>query len=162
METDLASKAQQLEEITKQYNKLKTLLDQTTCSRSCREHTATTLEMISSTSSSVRYRRRQESKNVLEYIHGGENAAVQGAWDVVKSFAGKDMISTFVANYKRGKLIQNLVAKTLKEHTQSDQSLQQALAFKYQNFLSRESLIYCAKPTPQLLMVTKKFGCLVI
>ena len=112
-------------------------MDQTEFSRSRRKNTPTTTETISSTLSSTRYRRRQESNNVLEYIHGGEEGAVLGAWDVVSSGASPELMKTLIGNYKRGKFLQNVVTHALKEYHESDQSLKQAIAFKYQNFLSR-------------------------
>jgi hypothetical protein len=60
-----------LREINTQYFKLKALLDQKGYSRARRQNTSTTFATISSTCSSRRYRRRQETSNVLEYIHGG-------------------------------------------------------------------------------------------
>jgi hypothetical protein len=59
-------------------------MDQKGYARTRRKNTKTTINMISDCCSSVRHRRRQETKNVLEYIHGGKDAAVLGAWDFVK------------------------------------------------------------------------------
>ena len=66
------------EEISKQYEKLKTLLDQKTQSRTHRLNTSTTLDTINNPNSGVRYRRRGETKNVLEFIHGGQGRSVRG------------------------------------------------------------------------------------
>ena len=71
----------------------------------------------------------------LEYIHGGEEGAVLGAWDVVSLGASPELMKTLIGNYKRGKFLQNVVTHALNEYHESDQSLKQAIAFKYQNFL---------------------------
>ena len=73
----LSVEEQKIKEISKQYEKLKTLLDQKTQSRTRRLNTSTTLDTINNPNSGVRYRRRGETKNVLEFIHGGENGALK-------------------------------------------------------------------------------------
>ena len=80
---------QKLDEITVWYEKLKALLQQKQQSRTRRENTCTTLDTITSPNSGTRHCRRDETKNVLEYIHGGENAALLGAWDFVSANAPK-------------------------------------------------------------------------
>ena len=66
VDASLAVQEEKLKEVTMQYERLKTLLDQKEYSRTRRQNTETSLETISSNHSSVRYRRRHESKNVLE------------------------------------------------------------------------------------------------
>ena len=78
-------------------------------------NTRTTLHMINDRTSSVRYRRRTETKNVLEYIHGGEEAAVLGAWDFIASIANKELMDTLVSKYKKGKYLQNIISKSMKD-----------------------------------------------
>ena len=73
----------------------------------------------------------------MEYVHGGEEGAVLGAWDVVSSGASPELMKTLIGNYKRGKFLQNVVTHALKQYSESNQSLKQAIAFKYHNFLSR-------------------------
>ena len=47
------------------------------------------------------------------------------------------MMDSLIESYKRGKYLDNVVSQALKEHSKSDESLKQAVAFKYKNFLSR-------------------------
>ena len=68
-------------EVQKQYEKLRILLEQKGYSKKRRENSATTFEMIDNYNSSTRYRRRWETQNILEFIHGGLDGAVYGAWD---------------------------------------------------------------------------------
>lgn len=97
---------EQLSSMSRQYEKLKTLLNQKQQARSRRQHTKTTIEMIADRSSSVRFRRREETKNVLEYIHGGEEAAVLGAWDFFVTCGGQELLDSLISKYKRGKYLQ--------------------------------------------------------
>ena len=62
--------------------------------------------MITDRLCSVRFRRSQETKNVLDYIHGGEDADVLGAWDFITAHAGKELMDTLISKYKRGKYLQ--------------------------------------------------------
>ena len=80
LQRDVFEQGKKFDELNTQYEKLKVLLDQKEYARSRRKKNETTLETIRSTSSSVRYRRRQESQNVLEYTHGGKDGAIYGAW----------------------------------------------------------------------------------
>jgi hypothetical protein len=137
---EVAEIEQHLQNISQEYVKLKTLMDQKGYARTRRQNTKTTIDMISDLCSSVRYRRRQETKNVLEYIHGGEVAAVLGAvlgaWDFVTAHADKDLMDSLISKYKRVKYLQGVINKAMNDHKQYKDSLNQALAFKYQNFLS--------------------------
>lgn len=84
-----------------------------------------------------RYRRRQETKDILEFIHGGSIASIYGAWDYVYSTADKDMFNELMAGLKRGRYLQSLFEKAAKDYKNSDDALKQAVLIKYQNFLSR-------------------------
>ena len=59
----------------------KLLFERHNQAKSQRQKHPTTLETISDVKNSTRYSRRQETKDVLEYIHGGDiEAALYGAW----------------------------------------------------------------------------------
>lgn len=133
----LSVEEQKFKEISKQYEKLKTLLDQKTQSRTRRLNTSTTMDTISNPNSGVHYRRRGETKNVQEFIHGGENGALLGAWDFVSGEAPKAMMENLIGNYRRGKHVGDIVRKTVKDYTQSKSKLSEAINLKYTNFLSR-------------------------
>ena len=79
------------------------MLGQTQQARSRRAQNATTFDMISDVKSSTRYRRRQESKDMLEYIHGGEEGAIFGAWDLIAAYATNETMDKLIASYKRGR-----------------------------------------------------------
>ncbi len=124
---------------------MKTLLDQKGYARTRRENTSTTLETITNTDSSTRYRRRKETKNVLEYIHGGEEGALLGAWDFVAANMKKEMTDNLIGKYKRGKYLESIIGEAMKEFNKSTSSMAQAVAFKYQNFLSRRKFNFMCK-----------------
>ncbi|XP_078372353.1 uncharacterized protein LOC144656016 [Oculina patagonica] len=100
-------------------------------------NTATTFEMVNNPHSSTRYRRRQETKNILEFIHGGEEGSIYGAWDYLQSNATKDQMEKFIGSYKRGSFLQGVFGRAMKEYGNSEEALKQAVAMKYQAFLSR-------------------------
>ena len=72
---------EKVNQLNEQYNKFKSLLDQKGFSVSRRQNTSTTYEMVTNVNSSTRYRRRQETKNVLEFIHCGKEGSLYRAWD---------------------------------------------------------------------------------
>ena len=76
MNRDVAERERKLAELNSQFEKLKTLLDQKGFARTRRQNTATTFETITSNTSTVRFRCKRESQNVLEYIHGGKEGAL--------------------------------------------------------------------------------------
>ena len=104
---------------------------------------------------SVRYRRRQETSDVLEYIHGGEAGAVFGAWDFISSSSDKDTMDILIGNLKRGRYLQNIVAKAVQDYNKSEESLKQAIALKYNNFLSRRKFSLLCKTQTSVFDATK-------
>ena len=94
-------------------------------------------EIISDFKSSTRYRRRQETKEMLEYIHGGDEGALYGAWDFLASFASKEIIDKLISSNKRGKYLQGVFGTAVKDFNNSEEALKQEVAVKFQNYLSR-------------------------
>ena len=94
-------------------------------------------EIISDFKSSTRYRRRQETKEMLECIHGGDEGALYGAWDFLASFASKEIIDKLISSYKRGKYLQGVFGTAVKDFNNSEEALKQEVAVKFQNYLSR-------------------------
>ena len=126
-----------LELLKKEYNRFKLMLGQTQQGRSKRTQNATTFEIISDFKSSTRYRRRQETKEMLEYIHGGDEGALYGAWDFLASFASKEIIDKLISSYKRGRYLQGVFGTAVNDFNNSEEALKQAVAVKFQNYLSR-------------------------
>ena len=50
----------------------------------------------------IRYRRRKETKDLLEFVHGGEDAAINGAWDFVTSQCSQEKMEELVASFSPG------------------------------------------------------------
>ena len=93
--------------------------------------------MIYDGSNSTRFQRRKESADILNYIHGGEEAAILGAWDFIESNASKDVMDKLIGSYKRGKYLEGVFGKAVSDFSNSEEALKQAVAIKYKNFLSR-------------------------
>ena len=75
---------------------------------------------------------------MLEYTHGGDEGALFGAWDFVASFASKEIIDKLISSYKLGKYLQGVFEKAVKHFNNFDkEALKQAVAVKFQNYLSR-------------------------
>ena len=72
IEVELKEMEKNLHTLTKQHDRIKLLLDPKQNAKTVRQNTSTSLEMISNYNSATRYRRRHETKNVLEFIHGGK------------------------------------------------------------------------------------------
>ena len=118
-------------------------MEQKGFARKRRENAPTTETMINSSTSSTRYRRKEETKNILEYIHGGKESSLYGAWDYLKSHASTTLIEKLIVSYKRGKFIETVYGKFSNILSKSDASLKKAVATKYLNFfISKEVCIF--------------------
>ena len=126
----------ELEEIKEQLKKFRLILELKDYARKRRQNTCTTFESISDYNSSRRYRRRKETSDLLEYIHGGNEAAIYGAWDFIKSAANNDIMEKLVMSFKRGKFLENLY-NNFSNNNDNDKAMKKAIATKYLNFLSR-------------------------
>ena len=123
--------------LSEKFNKLNVLIEQKQFAKSKRESNPTTEAMISDVSSSTRYRRRKETKNMLEYIHGGANAALHGAWDFLTSSTSYQQLEKFLVDFKKGKFIEKVQGKFTNVIEKSDAALKKALAVKYATYMSR-------------------------
>ena len=137
---------EKINELNEQYNKFKTLLEQKGFSVSGGQNTSTTYEMVTNVNSSTKYRRRHETKNVLEFMHGGKDGALYGAWDYVSFSSDNQTVDKPISGFKRGKYLQGLLNKTMKDYQNSEESLKQAVLMKYQNFSSRRKYVLVCKP----------------
>jgi hypothetical protein len=135
LETDLT-------ELSCQYEKVRLLLEQKGYARKRRENIPTSKDMISNYSSSTRYRRKAETTNILEFIHGGLEGSLYGAWDYLKSFASSELMESFMQSYNRGKFLENLYLKFKQSDTEG---MKRALALKYLNFVSRRKYNFLCK-----------------
>lgn len=95
------------------------LVQQPQQSRAMRQKNPTSFDMISDPTNSTRYRRRKETTDTLTYIHGGEEGAAFGAWDFFASRASKVKIVKCLANYKKGRYVQDHVGRAVMEHNKS-------------------------------------------
>jgi len=145
IEEELKEKRSKLDEINVQYNKLRILLEQKQQSRSRRNNAPTTFETINTFNSSMRYRRRNETKDILEFIHGGLDGAIYGAWDFIASVVSSSVLDKLISTYKRGKYLQGVFGRALDNYKNSEEALKQATANKYQNFLSRRKFNFICK-----------------
>ena len=102
-----------LAKLSDRYDKIKLLVETKESSKRRREQNPTTHEMIMDTKSSQRYLRQSETKELLEFIHGGEVGAVYGAWDFISRYSSKDLMESFVLKHKRGRFIARQRVETL-------------------------------------------------
>ena len=144
LENDLSGQALNLKKVEKKFEKLKILLIKQDYGRTRRESLPTSWEMISSPKT-TRYNRLEETKNVLEYIHGGTEGALFGALDFIKRYASSELISKFVVDLKKGKFIEKLYGAFSTSFTNSDEGKNQAIAKKYFCYLSRSKYDFMNK-----------------
>ena len=76
---EMEEKQKGLDEINRKYEKLKVLLEQRGYARTRRQNVETSFEMINNRTSTTRVRRKLETKNILQFIHGGEEGSLYGA-----------------------------------------------------------------------------------
>ena len=127
---------EQLTSMSRQYEKLKTLLNQKQQARSRRQHTKPTIEMIADCffKCSVQATRGdQECLGIYSWWGRGSSSWSMGLFVTCGS---QELLDSLISKYKRGKYLQGIIKKAIEENSQSKSSLKQALAFKYQNFLS--------------------------
>ena len=139
--------------VTQQFEQVKSLvaslgLDYKQFSNSKRENNSTTKAMINDYNSSTRYRRRKETEKALKFIHGGECGSLYGAWDYIVTNDSKEFVTDLIVGYKRGKHLQQIFGNAMKEYQMSPEAMKQAIATKYQNFLSwRKFTLVCKTQT---------------
>ena len=65
-----------------------------------------------------------------------------------------------ISGFKRGKYLQGLLNKTMKDYQNSEESLEQAVLMKYHNVYPVESMPLSVKLSPQFLIQILTFGYL--
>jgi len=105
----------------------------------------TTDEMMGNVTSSTHYRRRNETKNILQYIHGGSTGAIFGAWDFLTHATTYAQLEDLLLKFKKGKFIEKLQGKFSTAFEKSNVAVQKALATKYASYLSRRKYIFTCK-----------------
>ena len=146
----------ELDNLRAENDKLKLIFEQRASSRTRRENNPTTFEIITSRSSSMRFERKKESKNVLEYIHGGQFGALLGAWDYLQTNVDRSLMNKLVMGYKKGKFIQYKLNELTKKYETSDEVLQRAIVMKYENFLSRRKYRFLSRTMDSFYDPNKK------
>ena len=134
-----------LADLKKDYNKIQQLLEQKGYARKRRQNTPTTFETINDTTNSTRYKRRNETKNMLAYIHGGDQCAIFGAWDYISSHCNTQLMEKLILSFKRGKFLDKLYGKFTNVLQKSDSGMKKAIAMKYAIIYHEENIISCAK-----------------
>ena len=95
LEFDLSELQGAFQRMAARYDKVKLLDQQKEYGRKKREDVPTSFEMINDHASSTRYKRRQETDEVLTYIHGGRNGAILGAWNFVSAHISQSLLDKF-------------------------------------------------------------------
>lgn len=145
LQKETAEQKGELNKVKEQYEKLRVMLEQKGYSRKRRENTETTWENVTSVTSSTRYRRRKETKNILEYIHGGSSGSLYGAWDYLQSHGDISVIQKMILSFKRGKFLEKLYGKFSCKLEKSESSLKKAVAQKFHGHLSRRKFAMICK-----------------
>ena len=123
----------EVELLQQQHEKLKLMLNQKQFSRTKRELHPTTFENIDDSANRTHYNRRIETKNILEYIHGGLSGALFGAWDFILGYGDETLIENFMVSYRRGKFNEKLYGKITDKRIHNENSMKSALPMKYKN-----------------------------
>lgn len=75
-------------------------------------------------------------------VHGGLHGAIYGAWDFIQSVSSNELMEKITLSYKRGNVFKDLYGKLSQDNTLK---LNQAIATKYQTYLSRRKYDYICK-----------------
>ena len=95
-EDQVKQQEEKVTQLNEQYHKFKSLLERRGFSVARRKNASTTYDVITNVSSSTKFRRRQETKNVLEFIHRGKEGSIYGAWDDISSAADNQTMDKLV------------------------------------------------------------------
>ena len=139
LEESKASLEEDVKKLNSGYNELKLAIEQKKHSKTQREKNPTSEE----TSRTTRHNRCIESKHMLEYIHGGIDGAIFGAWEFLTKYAQSDFFEKALHEYKKGKFMQKLYGN-FNESTNTE-SMNEAVASKFQLSLSRRKFTYLYK-----------------
>ena len=101
MSSQINEMSSQINEINEDYQKLKFIINPTSQGKTKRVKNPTTNEMVNDSSCSTRYVRRNETKDVLEYIHGGTDSVVFGSFDFLKKHASPEQMEEFLLVFKK-------------------------------------------------------------
>ena len=124
---------------------VKVILNQAELRHVRRNTNPTDLSMISDRSNSTRFKRKTQTKQILNVIHGGEHGAIYGAFDFLQTAASRETMDQLITNYKNGQFLQNKLDEVTKKFETGDIALRQAIVVKYQNMLSRRKYDYISK-----------------
>ena len=82
----------------------------------------------------TRYSRYIETKDILEYIHGGGNGAIFGVWEYMSKNASKEQLENLMLDYKKGKFMDKLYGHF--NESLRGETMKEDVASKFQfNFL---------------------------
>ena len=99
--------------------------------------------MIKNPKSTTRYKRREETEEALRYIHGG---GIFGAWDfLVGNISDDTLLDKLISSYNRGRYLQGIIGKAVKDYNKSEDTIKKAVGIKYQTFLSRRKYMFVCK-----------------
>jgi hypothetical protein len=74
----------------------------------------------------------------LEYIHGGEEASLLGAWDLIAANAPKELMDNLIEKYKQGEYLEGIASEVMKDLSQSESSIKHSKLY----FLCNKKLSY--------------------
>ena len=95
------------------------------------------------TARTIRYNRCIETKDMLEYIHGGSDGAIFGVWEYMSKNASKEQLENLMLDYKKGKFMEKLYGH-FNENLRGE-SMKEPVVSKFQLSYLEENLISCTK-----------------
>ena len=57
---------------------------------------------------------------MLDFIHGGAEPSLYGAWDYLVAIATDENMSKLMSNYKRGRFLQGIFGKAISDYQKSE------------------------------------------
>ena len=133
---------------------VKVILNQAELRHVRRNTNPTDLNMISDRSNSSRFKRKTQTRQILNVIHGREHGAIYGNFDFLQTAASRETMDQLITNYKNGQFLQNKLDKVTKKFETGDIVLRQAIVVKY----AEENMTTSQKHVNHSMILIKKHG----
>ena len=105
------------------------------------------LKTSNETARTTRYNRYIETRDMLEYIHGGSDGAIFGVWEYMSKNASKEQLENLMLDYKKGKFMEKLYGHF--NESLRGETMKEAVASKFQLSLSRRKFNFLYKVKSQ-------------
>ena len=120
---ELATISVEKKRLNEEVEKYRSLIEKKQYAKSKRENNPTNAD----TKQSTKYVRREETREALEFIHGGKEGSINGAWDFLTANVNNKELEDMVLSFKQGRLVETLYGKFSDTFKKSEQGMNQPM-----------------------------------